>query len=294
MFVLGIILHYPDQFLLSSLFPSLNLGRHAIERILFLLPVTYSGFMFGVRAGFFSAVVALAAMLPRVLLLSEDPVDSLLETLSVIMVGGLVNLWFEGYKREKERGQQALMKLEAAQRELQQYIKAIRSNEKRLASFKEVSDLVGQSLELRDVLDAAIKGVMDVMQAQVAQVFLLDEETQRLNLEAYHGTSDEFAHRVNGLKPGEGFNGLVVQTGDSLIVKDASRDPRLTRMAVKDIGMHALITTPLRVKAKVIGTLCVARLTVRPSAWKTWNCFSPLPITSPWPPKTPACTAGKR
>lgn len=259
MFVVGLILHYPQQLLLANLFPSLDFSRHAIERILFLLPVTYAGFMFGIRAGFAGTAVALAIMLPRVFLFSPNQTDALLETLSVIIVGGLVNLWFQGYRRERERTQQTLLKLETAQRELQSYIRVVSSNEKRLTAFKEVSDVVSQSLELQDVLNAAINKVMKVMGAEVAQVFMLNEESHELELEAYQGISEEFAVEVNRLKVGEGFNGRVVQTGEPLVVEDASNDPRLTRSVVKREGLHAQIIVPLRAKGRVIGTLCVAR-----------------------------------
>ncbi len=259
MFVVGLILHYPQQLLLANLFPSLDFSRHAIERILFLLPMTYAGFIFGVRAGFIGAAVALAIMLPRVFLFSPNQTDALLETFSVIIVGGLVNLWFQGYRRERERTQQTLLKLETAQAELQSYIRVVSSNEKRLTAFKEVSDAVSQSLELQDVLNAAINKVMKVMEAEVAQVFMLNEESHELELEVYQGISEEFAVEVNRLKVGEGFNGRVVQTGEPLVVEDASNDPRLTRSVVKREGLHAQIIVPLRAKGRVIGTLCVAR-----------------------------------
>jgi signal transduction histidine kinase len=259
MFVVGLILHYPQQILLAYLFPPLDFGGFAIERILFLLPISYAGFMFGVRAGFMGIAVAVAIMLPRVFLFSPNPTDALLETSSVVIVGGLVNLWFQGYRKERERTQQTLLKLETAQGELQSYIRVVRSNEKRLTAFKEVSDVVSQSLELQDVLNAAINKVMEVMKAEVAKVFMLNEESQELELEVYQGISEESAVEVNRLKVGEGFNGRVVQTGEPLVVEDASNDPRLTRSVVKREGLHAQIIMPLRAKGRVIGTLCIAR-----------------------------------
>jgi len=261
MFAIGIVLHYPQQILATSspsLFSFLGLTRHALERVLFLLPVTYAGFYFGLKAGLASLAVALAIMLPRVFLISLYPPDALLETGSIILIGGLVNLWFEGYRREKERRQQVLLKLEAAQQELQSHVQVIRSNEKRLAALNEVSAIVSQSLELQAVLDAAISKVRQVMEVEVALAFILDEETQELVLEAYQGVSEEFAAGLKGLKVGEGFNGRVAQTGEPLLVEDASHDPRLTREAVKQEGLHCQLIVPLKAKGKVVGTLCVA------------------------------------
>jgi two-component system sensor histidine kinase DegS len=261
MFALGIILHYPQQLLSTSspsLFSFLGLTRHAVERVFLLLPVTYAGFFFGIKAGLASLAIALAVMLPRVFLISSSLPDALFETCGTILIGGLVNLGFEGYRREQGRRQQALLKLEAAQQELQSQVQVIRSNEKRLAALTEVSAIVSQSLELQDVLNAAADKVREVMNLEVVMVFLLDEDNQELELKTYRGVSEEFAIGLRGLKVGEGFNGQVAQTGEPLLVEDASQDPRLTREVVKREGIQAGLIVPLKAKGKVLGTLSVS------------------------------------
>ena len=263
MFIIAIIFHYPQYLLLPPVFSLLGLTRHAMERILFLLPMTYTGFIFGIKAGLASTVMALIIMLPRIFLISPSPRDALLETCGVIVIGGLINLWFEGYRRERERSQQALLRLDAAQKELQSYIQLIRSNEKRLTALNEVSDVVTQSLELQDVLNAATEKVMEVMEADNTLAFLLDEEGQVLELKAYQGVSEEFAAGVGGLKVGEGFNGRVAQTGEPLVIEDASSDPKLTREVVKRESIQAVLIVALKAKGKVVGTLCVATLAPR-------------------------------
>jgi len=80
--------------------------------------VSYAGLAFGIKGGMASLVVALIIMLPRVFLISTYLPDALLETGGIILAGALVNLWFEGQKREKEHRQQIILKLEAAEQEL--------------------------------------------------------------------------------------------------------------------------------------------------------------------------------
>jgi PAS domain S-box-containing protein len=79
-----------------------------------------------------------------------------------------------------------------------------------------------------------------------------------LVLEAYDGVSDEFAAAVERIKLGEGFNGRVAETGEPLVVTDASHDPRLTRLAVVQERIQSLLSVPAKSKNKVMGTLCVA------------------------------------
>jgi len=86
----------------------------------------------------------------------------------------------------------------------------------------------------------------------------LDREAQELELHFYRGVSKEFAAGVDRLKIGEGFNGWVAQTGEPLLVVDASTDPRLTREAVRQEGLQAQVIVPLKSKGEVVGTLGVA------------------------------------
>jgi two-component system sensor histidine kinase DegS len=110
MFALGVVLHYPQQILgtdSSSLLSFLGLTRHAMERVFFLLPVTYVGFIFGLKAGLVSLAVALVIMLPRVFLVSTSMPDALFETGGVVIIGVLVNLWFHLHRRDIARRRRA-------------------------------------------------------------------------------------------------------------------------------------------------------------------------------------------
>jgi len=106
LFVLGVILHYPQQLSSGGVeAPSsfLGLTRHTIERVYLLVPIIYAGFTFGLKGGIASLVVALGVMLPRVILISPNPVDAALEMGGVIGVGAVVNVLFHMRRREQER-----------------------------------------------------------------------------------------------------------------------------------------------------------------------------------------------
>ena len=52
---------------------NLGLTRHAFERILYLAPIVWAGFLFGWKGAFITSLVALACMLPRVIFISDYP-----------------------------------------------------------------------------------------------------------------------------------------------------------------------------------------------------------------------------
>jgi PAS domain S-box-containing protein len=107
MFMVAIPLHYPDQLLpflhIEEPGTVLGLERHAIERVFVLLPITYIGFLFGMRAGIVASAFALTIMLPRALVLSEHRSDALVEVAAVILTGTVINFGFERIRREQER-----------------------------------------------------------------------------------------------------------------------------------------------------------------------------------------------
>jgi len=233
------------------------LTRHAMERILFLLPIAYAGFVFGPFRGFITLLVAAAIMVPRIILLSSAPVDASLETGAVLLAGGLIIMWFESLEKEKALRAQAIAKLEVAQRELQSHVQVIERDRKQLATLSNISTIVSQSLELELVLNGALDRIMELMQVDAVLIFLLDEAAQELVLTAHRGVSREFTQGVARMKLGEGFNGRVAQSGEPMVVQDASQDPQLTRMVVRQEKLQSTLIVPLKSKGKVMGTLCV-------------------------------------
>ncbi|UCH86712.1 MAG: PAS domain S-box protein [Dehalococcoidia bacterium] len=262
MFVVAIPAHYPEELLpfLNVEDPGsvLGLERHAIERVFMLLPITYVGFLFGMRAGLAASAMALAIMLPRALVVSDYRSDALVEVGGVIAAGAVINVGFERVRRERLRREEVLSRLQAAQQQLRSQLGVIQMSERQLAAVNAISNIVSQSLELRDVLNLAADKVMEVANLETILVFLVDEATDELVLETYRGISEESAAGVRRMKVGEGFNGQVAQTGEPLVVEDASRDPRLTRAVVRQEGIQAQLIVPLKSKGKVLGTLCVA------------------------------------
>ncbi|TET95513.1 MAG: PAS domain S-box protein, partial [Dehalococcoidia bacterium] len=107
MFLVAIPLHYPEQLLpfLDIDAPSsvLGLERLALERLFLLLPITYLGFLFGMKAGLTGSGLALGIMLPNALLSSEYRVDALGEVGGVVAAGAVINVGFERLRRERER-----------------------------------------------------------------------------------------------------------------------------------------------------------------------------------------------
>lgn len=122
LFVIISIFHYSNNlgtFLrLGELMTDIGLTRHAFERILFLVPLVWSGFLFGVRGTIVATIIALVCMIPRIIFISEYPIDSLLETVAVVIVGCFVSGMSAFSLKLVKRERQYLLAVEKAHREL--------------------------------------------------------------------------------------------------------------------------------------------------------------------------------
>ena len=210
----------------------LGLDRHAFERILYLFPIIWAGFLFGQKGAFITSVFALASMLPRAIIISESTGDAIFESCAVFFVGNLAGFALESMHKERRRRTQ-------------------------LAALNQTSLVISRSLELDPILDSSIKSIIDVMKVDAVQVFLLNESVGELTLAAYKGISQRFADGVDRLKLGEGLNGEVAQTGVPVYVKNASTDPRLTRLVLKEYNIQSMLIVPMKSKEKVLGTISV-------------------------------------
>jgi len=102
-FAISVVLHYSEKLTpwdiaaISSLF---GLTRYTAERVFFLVPITYASFVFGLKGGIASLLAAGFIMMPRAIFISQVPVDAILESSSVIIVGGMVNVWFYMHRKD--------------------------------------------------------------------------------------------------------------------------------------------------------------------------------------------------
>jgi hypothetical protein len=191
------VLHYlTPQARFLPLIP-VPLKRHAVERIIFLLPIASATFAFGQAGGLVTLVLSILIMLPRALFVSPYSEDALVETVSVAVVGYFVIWMIETQEREKRLRQKAVSRLRA---------------------INAVTAIVTESLELEQILNGALDKVLEVMGLDAGLIFFLDRRTQELILAAHRGISEKSSAGVDRLRLGEGFCGQVAQSGELMVV----------------------------------------------------------------------------
>ncbi len=133
---------------------------------------------------------------------------------------------------------------------------------KELAALNDIAAVVSSSLDLEEILNAALDKTLEVMGIEAGGIYLLGEadsvgEEGLLTVAAHKGMGPGFVKGIDNLKVGEGFSGHVVQTGEPLVVRDLLKDRRLTRSVVIESGFRAAAIVPLASREKVWGSLFV-------------------------------------
>lgn len=127
----------------------------------------------------------------------------------------------------------------------------------RLAAISSVAVATGTFASVTEMLEHALALVLEVVAAEAAGFYLLDEERDRLTFAVHRGLSAEASKDFDDLLLGEGLSGRVAVDGIPLVVRNLGDHPRLTRMAARAEGWRAFASVPLRSSYKTYGTLNV-------------------------------------
>jgi len=136
--------------------------------------------------------------------------------------------------------------------------KRILEANRHLLALNAIASTVSQSMSLDIILNSALDKVLDLIEAEVGGILLLDEKTQTLSYQVHRGLSDQFVEGASSLALGEGIAGQVAECGETLVVDDISRDPRITRPVVTEEGLKAFVSVPLKSKERIVGVLNIA------------------------------------
>jgi nitrate/nitrite-specific signal transduction histidine kinase len=126
-----------------------------------------------------------------------------------------------------------------------------------LRALNAIATVVSRSLDLEEVLNSALDKTLEVTGIEGGGIYLLQEDGQVLTTVAHKGLGAQFVAEIDDLSAGEGFSGRVIQTGEPVVVRDLSTDPRLTRLVVRERGFRSAAVFPLVSRGKVLGSLFV-------------------------------------
>ncbi len=166
--------------------------------------------------------------------------------LALVMVGGIVPFSFLVFRVFRRIEQHILeQNLRLAQRT------------KEMEALLRVERAASKYQDLDAVLGSALEAVIGTTSAEEAEVWLVDAREGNLALGHHHGKDGEPFTGVTRLSPGEGYAGLVAQTGEPILTHSLANDERFLSQRVRELGFQSLYALPLRRGERVTGVLAV-------------------------------------
>lgn len=119
----------------------------------------------------------------------------------------------------------------------------------------DVARSITSTLRIREVLRLIAQHAVGVMDARACAIRLLDQDTNELELAAYHGLSDEYAHKGPVSVAGSELDRQVLE-GNVLQISDVSTDPRFQYPEeARREGIAAVLSVPLESRAETLGVI---------------------------------------
>jgi len=121
---------------------------------------------------------------------------------------------------------------------------ALAREERITAALRDVGVALGTTLDLDQLLELILEKITDLLDADRATLYLLDEA--RGELVSLIAVGD--AIRSVRMKVGEGIAGVVARTGQTIRVRDAYRDKRFTRASDELPGYRtqSILAAPMK------------------------------------------------
>jgi Nif-specific regulatory protein len=138
--------------------------------------------------------------------------------------------------------------------------------------LSDISKAFAESLDLEETLRSIFKSLDTHLKLRRGTIALFDPESETINIKVAHGLSS-MSKSLGSYRIGEGITGLVVQSGQAIVVPDISKDPRFLhrtgpRKATSGRRI-AFFCVPIKLEGRTIGALSVDRQAGRNDDFET-------------------------
>ena len=138
------------------------------------------------------------------------------------------------------------------------------TQEKRVARINEALLRISMALpsypQLEGILDYISSEIKLLLNVDGAIVILLDEEKSELFFlgTAYEDRTTQRRAKEIRYPANKGISGKVIETGESIIVPDTSKDPNFYSVVDEQLGYNSrnMLDVPLRTRDRIVGVLC--------------------------------------
>ncbi|MBI3610954.1 MAG: GAF domain-containing protein [Nitrospirae bacterium] len=180
------------------------------------------------------------------------------QPMPILIFLAVIFLLFCGYVIENEfrlqRLQQQLQEEQFRVLEKEIKISTLEASLKELAILQKAMTAISMETQPEKALDTILGAAMELFGADRGSIMLVHESTQTLVIAAAKGIKPEHMAKSRP-KVGEGIAGLVVQTGEAVLLPPKINKDQYKNFEVKATELRSGICAPLRSRHKTIGVI---------------------------------------
>jgi|GEM_PF-499916 len=162
---------------------------------------------------------------------------------------------------------QRVTESEASETEHKRAEEEIRQRNRELAALNAIAAVVSQSLNLDEILNAALDKVLELMRLGVGGIYLADLVRRKLDMVVHRGISEEFAREVESISVDEKILEAVTAEGKlgrftlsvEAVPKDRAEAKRiLSAMKREGLSLASGVPVLLQARGEILGLMIVA------------------------------------
>jgi two-component system sensor histidine kinase DevS len=129
---------------------------------------------------------------------------------------------------------------------------------KDLKLLNDIGEMLADTSEIDLILEKTLDHIMTYLDVEAGEIFLTEEDGLSLRMAIHRGEAADAFWTKDQFRLGEGFVGLVAETGKPAVTDTLQDDVRFLRRQVINAGFRCLACIPLIAHTNVVGVMGVA------------------------------------
>ncbi|OGO12283.1 MAG: hypothetical protein A2Y53_07255 [Chloroflexi bacterium RBG_16_47_49] len=135
---------------------------------------------------------------------------------------------------------------------------ALSQRTKDLGLLNDIGEMLANANQVDEILEQTLDHVMSYLEVEAGEIFLTEEDGLSLRMAMHRGENAEAFWTKDQFRLGEGFIGLVAESGKPLVSNTLQQDMLFLRRQVVKAGFQCLACIPLIARGNVVGVMGIA------------------------------------
>ena len=141
--------------------------------------------------------------------------------------------------------------------ELVKHDHALTQRNNDLGLINDIGETLASTIDVDEILEKTLNRVMDYLDVEAGEIFLAEEDGS-LRLALHRGEAAAAFWTKDRFESGEGFVGMVAESGKAVVSTTIQSDLRFLRRAVVDAGFRCIACIPLTARGVSVGVMSIA------------------------------------